>query len=157
MVRSGSNRLLLGCLLLVLVGAQLVHYGASPEGSPGYPDADALERDYDRFLGDPIYAWTEVVRRSSAGLVVRTGDVRLTVVGARPGVRPGDTVQVYGRLQPDHRVTPYKLVVSERSHLYYLYAISVVAAILTVALGHARWRFDRRTLAFVPRGGDDDA
>lgn len=157
MDRDGSKRLLLGCLLLVLLGAQLVHYGASPEGSPAYPGADALERDYDRFLGDPIYAWTEVVRRSSAGLVVRTGDVRLTVVGSGTVARPGDTVQVYGRIAPDHRVTPERLVVSERSHLHYLYAISVLAAMLTAALGHVRWRFDRRRFTFVPREGDGDA
>lgn len=120
MDRSGVRRFLFGCLLLGLLGAQLVHYGASPAGSPSYPGADALERNPDRHVGAEFYDWTHVVGRSPDGLVVRTGDIRLTVVDPTVTARPGDVLQVYGTLASERRVIPTRLVVSDWENLRYL-------------------------------------
>ncbi|MDX1744830.1 MAG: hypothetical protein R3324_02735 [Halobacteriales archaeon] len=154
MDRSVATRILFILVLGGLLGGQMVHYATSDNASP-YPEAEALDRDYDRYVGQLFYGWTDVVASTADGLVVETGDVRLTVRDTTVAARPGDVLQVYGTLAPDRSVVPHRLVVSTQSHLRYLYGISLVAALLTAGLGLRHWRFDRETLAFVPR--EDDA
>ncbi len=84
-------------------------------------------------------------------------DTDLTVVGAETTAEPGDVIQIYGTIQPDGTVAAERVVVSERTSLVQLYAVSIGALALTVVVFFRSWTVDRRRLTFVPREGDEDA
>ena len=157
-----GRRLAVATALALVLLAMALHYGAV---DARHDQADAGHRalaEYDRHVGETVYFWGRVADADADGTsitVAASGRTLAVTVNrwARPdrGVRPGDAVQVYGRLEPGGAVDAERVVVSPAAGLRYLYAVSAVGLLLALASFLRSWRFDTGRLAFVPREDED--
>jgi len=153
-----TRRALLSVVLVAALAAMAVHYGAVAESHDRYPSADALAGDYEAHVGDRVFMWTTVIAVDGRTLAVRSDPAETVVLDVTPapaGVEPGDVVQVYGTLEPDHRVDAHRVVVSERGNRRSMFAVSALAVLLTAGHVLREWTVDWRDLALVPRGERD--
>lgn len=135
----------------------MVHYaGAAPQRELTRESIVKLQSP-DAHVGETVHVWAEVTRNDDALVVLVGDDTDLTVVGAETTAEPGDVIQVYGTIQPDGTVAAERVVVSERTRLLRLYAVSIGALALTVVVFFRSWAVDLRRLVFVPRESGEDA
>ncbi len=156
-MHDGARRgLALAALALAFAGL-MFHYGAAAPQHELTEESVVKLESSGAHVGESVHVWASVEDNDDA-LDVRVGDdIGLTVVGAETTAQPGDSIQIHGTIRPDGTVAAERVVVSERSSLRRLYAVSTGALALTVALFFRSWTVDRRRLTFVPRGDDADA
>lgn len=153
-MREVHRRLAAAVVLLALLFATTVHYGAL-DARHDRTEVDAQRlRDYEANVGEPVFFWGRVVGSDGETLQVRAAS-RTFGVRTDRDPPPGSAVQVYGRLEPGREVTPERLVVSRPDALGRMYGVSVVGLLLAAAGFLRAWRVDLDRLAFVPREEDD--
>ncbi|MFB6299023.1 MAG: hypothetical protein ABEH65_02045 [Halobacteriales archaeon] len=160
-LREHVYRLAIGFGLVALLAGMFVHYGAVADAHHPSPTAAELRADYASHVGEQLYVWAQVIDRDADGITVRIGSppdgVVLSVPTTRSDIDSGDVIQLYGTIRPNRIVDPDRIVVSDRTGLTRLYAISAVAAIGTAVVFLRSWRFDRSRLVFAPREDDRGA
>jgi hypothetical protein len=146
-------------LLSVVVGAG-IHYSSAQSSHWPYPTGDELADGYEPAVGEQTLLFGEVhsinENDNTATVMVEhdTGSFEMRVTGLDASVDPGGTIQVYGTLRPDYTIAAQSAVVVNPagSSTTYKYAVSVVGALLVLAVFFGRWRFDTETRGFAPRG-----
>lgn len=155
------RRILLACLLVTALFGLSVHYDAREAAHSPYPTVEELRTDYDSHVGERAFLGNEVVAADPDNGTMTVVPSRsypsftMRVEGAARTVPPGGNVQVYGRLAPGRTVVADRVVAvnASRSAELYKYATSVLGAVLVLVAFFARWRVDRRTVAFEVRDG----
>lgn len=156
-MQDGAVRTVTLVALAVVFLGLMVHYGAvAPQQELVQQSATKLGSP-DAHVGESVHVWAEVQRNDDALVVLVGDDNEVTVVGAETAAEPGDSIQVYGTIQPDGTVAAERVVVSGQSSLRRLYAISIGALALTIGVFFRSWTVDIPGLAFVPREDDRDA
>lgn len=152
-------RVVLSTVLLVAIGVLGVHYSQSHDAHWPYPDDSDLAVSYDRYIGEKVFLFTEVesVDQETETATVTVGygsdTFPVEVQGFDDDVSPGGIAQVYGTVRPERTIQASEVVVvnpSAESGRYKL-GVSVVGALLVVAVFLRHWRIDLRTLSFETR------
>jgi hypothetical protein len=137
------------CLALLSLA---VGFGVQFDGTPAYPDADAIDEHYEDHVGERVHLWAGVVGERDGAVVVRVRSLELVLSSPPPSsVAPGDLIQVYGELRPDRRMETHAYHVQSPSDRRYMYGVSVVGGLLAAGAFLRRWRVDVDRLRFVPR------
>lgn len=156
------TRLLVAVVLLAGTIGLCVHYGATYEEGWPYPTGQQLATDYERHVGETALVFGEVRALEDGGTVVvramhSPGELTtdLVVTDVDEAVRPGSTVQVYGRLEPDRRMDAEEVVVTHRDRGYRdtLYALGTSLVGIALAVGSVAryWRVNTRELSMEAR------
>lgn len=153
------QRLVVCCLLLGVLGGLSVHYGATSDAHHPYPTVEALDAEYEEYVGQRALVFGRVVSAhpddGTVTITQRGTDLlgELTVVGADRELPRGASIQVYGTLEAGHRIDAANVVVINTSSgaELYKYAVSAVGALVVLVAFFSRWRFDRDSLAFEVR------
>lgn len=156
-MHDGARRVVALLALTVVFFGLMVHYGAvAPQHELTRESIVKLDSP-EAHVGETVHVWAEVQRNDGALVVLVDDRIDLTVVDTATRAEPGDSIQIYGTIQPDGTVAAERVVVSERSSLRRLYAISTGALALTIVVFFRSWTVDIRRLTFVPREEDADA
>jgi hypothetical protein len=154
---DGVRRVLALTVLVFVFSGLMLHYGGAAPQHELTRESIVKLQSPDAHVGETVHVWADVQRNDDA-LVVRVGDgTGTTVTGAETTAQPGDSIQIFGTIQPDGTVAAQRVVVSEQSSLRRLYGVSAGALALTVLVFVRSWTVDLRRLAFVPREDDTDA
>lgn len=149
------RRLAIALVLVVVLLALVVGFGARFNGSDAYPDPAAIDGDYAAHVGERAHLWTEAVGTEDGRLLVETEGLYLRVSAPSPSaVEAGDHVQLYGTFAPDRRFETATYHVQPSGGVRYMYGISVVGIALAAGAFLRRWRIDLENWQFVPRGGE---
>lgn len=142
--------------LLLSVGIMGVHYSKTAN-HVNYPSIDELQTNYDQFLGQETYYWMSVVEVRDDALIATPGEQgpRFTIRIQNPDAKVGDAIQVYGIIRPDYTIGAEKVIISEQERLITMFAISGIAAILTLVMFFRSWTIDWRAGMFKLRGEED--
>jgi hypothetical protein len=133
----------------------LVEYAESEEAHSPYPPRSDVAENYATYVGETYYTWATVVESNDETFTAEQGDLNLIVPQQTEGASNGDVVQVYGVLQPDNRVDPTSVVVSEAQSRVYMFGVSGLAAFITIGVFFRRIQIDIPTASFQPRDGKD--
>lgn len=155
MVRSIGLRFLLVLSLLVGTGGMLVEYAASEEAHSPYPPRSDVAENYATYVGETYYTWATVVESNDETFTAEQGDLTLIVPQQTEGASGGDVVQIYGVLQPDNRVEPISVVVSEARSRVYMFGVSGLAGLIAIGVFFTRIQVDLSTGSFQPRYDED--
>lgn len=142
-------------LILLLMGLQIglfLHYGRNARQCP--ENTACLATDYDRYVGETVREGGTVVSTSPPTIAIpyAPGErLELRLTNLPFPVRRGDSVSVYGELRPDRTVAVRDAARHPVRNLYYMYAISALAVVGTIALGLRHWRLDPNTLTVKRR------
>jgi len=150
-------------VLLAAVGGLCVHYDATFDDNAPYPPTDDLATEYENYVGEETLVFGDVDRvdadaeRATVRVDSDEGEFELLVRGFTERVQPGGVVQVYGTLEADYTISATNVAVVNPAggSKAYKYAVSVVGAVLVLALFFRRWRVDTESLAFELRSGSD--
>jgi hypothetical protein len=149
------NRLSIALVFLFALAALVVGFGVQFNGSDAYPSPSAIDDEYAAYVGDRTHLWTEAVGAENGTLLVETDGLSLRVSAPSPAaVEPGDRVQLYGTIAPDHRFETANYHVQSGDSIVYMYGVSVLGSILAAGLFLRRWRIDVEGRQFVPRGDE---
>lgn len=148
-------RLTLVTVLVLLAGAMCVHYEAVEDSHSPYPTIDQLHSDYSRYVGGTHYFWGVVSETTRDSFTTSYYDMEFVVSSTR-SVERGDVVQVYGTLRPNQRIDAERIVVSDPTGRSYMFAVSILAALLTFTTVARHWTLDGRLLSLTPRQAEDD-
>ncbi len=150
---AGDVRRLVATVALCLLAAGLlVGFAVRFDGTPVYPDADAIDANYADRVGDRVHLWGTVVGDEDGETVIAADDLRLRVTDPPPSaVERGDQVQVEGRLRPDRRLETRSYDVITGGERVRLYAVSAVGGLVAAGAFLRRFRLDRERWVFVPR------
>jgi len=153
--RRTVRRLLILVGLCLAAGMLVVGFGAGFNGTDAYPDAGAIDADYDAHVGETLHVWGDVTAIEDGHVVVTADTLSLRVTAPGPGdVSVGDQIQAYGRLTPDRRLVTTAYDVQSPAALRNMYAVSIVGIGLAGGAFLRRWRVDTDRWAFVPREDD---
>lgn len=148
--------------LLAALGGLCIHYADTAGAHHPYPTQDDLATDYDAYVGEDVrlFATVKQVDEAADTATVRVdssaGSFRMTVDAFDVQVNPGGVVQVYGTLRANHEITAQNVAVVNPAGASkaYKYGVSVVGALLVLAVFFRSWEFDADVLAFeVGRDG----
>lgn len=158
MVAKVRSRLLLSLVVAgVLMGMFILGGAGLPFAPDTGPETGAIEESYPEYVGTSITLTGEVRDADRNLIAIGDGDDALELKVEGPdsiSFESGEEVTLYGELQPNRVIT-----VEDERHLttrstwevQYMYGISLLGVLLTVAVGLNYWRFDLGRLAFVPR------
>lgn len=153
-IRGIALVLVLGLLvaLFVLGGA---NWPAEPVDDIG-PDGETLEADYDAYVGEAILTGGTAVGDDRVHLEPEDTELVVTLErtdGEPPDLEPGADVTLYGEIGPDETIVvdPDHLATRMPWEVYYMYAISLLGAVITTVFALNYWRFDRRAFVLEPR------
>lgn len=158
-----DRRARLAVAVVLLVGAVglCVHYGATYEEGWPYPTGEQLADDYGSHVGETALVFGEVraVDATEGTIRIRVmhspGELTttLTVSGVNEHVEPGGVVQVYGTLEPGHRMAAESVVVNTRDRGAMLYTLgaSVAGIAVVVASVGQYWRVNTDELSIEAR------
>ena len=140
---------------LCLAAASLVvGFGVAFNGTDAYPDAGAIDADYDAHVGETVHLWGTVTA-TDGGVEVTAGTLSVRVTDPGPDeVAVGDQIQVYGRLAPDRRLVTTASDVQSPDALRAMYGVSILGIAVAGGAFLRRWRVDTDRWAFVPREGE---
>jgi len=141
---------LLGVLVstFVLYGAGVARYGGPPY------DKETVINDPGRTIGETVEFEGTVSQSGPVVVGIEVDGERHQVrVANAPDVEPGDVLVLVGTVQSDGVIDANRnrSIVLDPWELQYLYAISVLGAVLVAARIANQWRFDRGRLYFEPR------
>lgn len=142
-------------LVLGLLVATLVQYGAGKANDRSLSEPRHVLNNWDDYTGEDVYLWASVVETNDDAVVIAAGGVRLTITAAIPRATPGDTIQVYGTARNNHRIDPTRTIVAAESGTHYMYGVSILAVILTITAFFRHWRLDTAHWSFARRRSDD--
>lgn len=146
------ERLLVVSVLLLALGGMMVHYGAVHEAHFPYTPTTDLRDDYTAHLGEMTYFWAEVTAVGEDRFEVENFALQMTVHGPTDGLQPGDTVQVYGSVQPGRTIAAERVVVSNQLNRLSMFVLSALAPVVLALVWWRHWWFDWRTLTVRRRG-----
>jgi len=144
-MRRTALRLLAVALLIGATVAATAAYASDRADRRPYVTGAELATDHDAHVGERAYVWTTVVAVTDDGVVVEAGGARVLVTGVTATVDPGDTLQVYGVVEPDGRIAADRTVATTPARLRYTYVVSGAAALLVAGVVLRYWRIDVRT------------
>jgi hypothetical protein len=149
----------LAVLLAALCGLFVAGGAGWPTPTSPQPSYEELDRNYDAHVEETAEISGTVVGTDpvvaefgyDAG-VFEEATYRLELTNAPP-VEAGDNVLVYGELRPDRTVAvdAERTVVREPWERRYMFAVSLLAALLVAARLVNGWRLRPRKLRIVPR------
>jgi hypothetical protein len=152
-------RLALLVLLLTGVLGLIVYYDVTEDAHEPYPSPSEIGAEYDQYVGEKVLLWGTVqstapsTSEARISVMTATGPMTMTVEGFDAEVSPGGSVQVYGQLKPEQRVTATNIVVVNPagSSTTYKYVSSALGALLVLIQFFRHWRVDIKSLAFEVR------
>lgn len=153
------QRAFVALALLFTLGVMCVHAAETAEKRWPYPDATELSTDYEDYVGDEVLVFGTVTAVHGDELTIETGGgnerVSLTVTGTAVDIKPGSSVQVYGRLEPDRQLTAERIEVVNDSTAaeLYKYGVSAVGTLIFLVAFFRYWRVDAGTWTFKSRDG----
>lgn len=142
---------LIGVLLLV-VFAMAVHYGAAWEERKPHAGTGDIDRNYEQHIGETVFYWFTVVDTRGTRITIESDPLTLRL-NRQLTVDVGDTIQVYGVLRPNREIDPIRIVNRRMTDERYMFAVSVFAALLTAGMALRDWRFTLDSLVFRRRDG----
>ena len=146
-------------VLLGALGGLCIHYATTASNHHPYPTQDELATDYDASIGEDVRLFATVKRvddgseRATVRVDSSEGSFQMTVDRFDARVQPGGVVQVYGTLQADREITAQTVAVVNPAGASkaYKYGVSVVGALLVLAVFFRSWEFEADALAFEVR------
>lgn len=167
MLVSRLGRVSAVLVLLVVLGGLCVGFGIpnSVGTNPASADADDLALDYGSHVGSVAHVGGTVVETSPvvieadydyvAGGTRHEGTLRLTIHDVSRSVTVGQTLRTYALVQPDQELTARETVVVPRWQFWYMYAVSALAGVWTLARLHRTWTLDPSTFSLTRRDGGE--
>lgn len=149
--------LVLGLLLSGLFGLAVWYGTLEPAPSAwDLPDAEDLDRDRDRYVGERVQVRGDVVQLDPVVIHADygvSGDVRLRIVGLDTSIplREGIALWVYGVAEADLTVRSNNAFTVPGRGIWYTYMVSFLAGLWVLARIVRHWRFDPSSLALVRR------
>ncbi|WP_238717376.1 Slp family lipoprotein [Natronorubrum halophilum] len=155
------GRLLAGVVLGALLGGCLLWAGATP-GDPlesAYPDEVEVTPTPEAYVGEQVVLGGRVVDTDPVVIATRaSGYGRFTLVNADDRLQNadgplerGDRVTAFGTLEADSTLVVERTTTRKSSETGYMLAVSAIAGLWVAGRFIRGWRFDRATLAFIPR------
>lgn len=164
MLESRVSRVVTLCGLLGVLAVLAVWFGIPSPLDPRLgqtPTADHLASAPDASVGQYVQVTGTVVRTDPvivtaeyeywSGDRYRTGQLEVTVTGLTTTVTPGQTLQVYGVVQPDGTIDATTSVVIPPANRQYMYGISALAGLWVLARLVRDWTVAWDTLAIEQR------
>ncbi|MCO8265165.1 hypothetical protein NKF06_00825 [Haloferax sp. AB510] len=141
---------LLGCLfgLMVWFGSL-----APAPGVGAYPGSEELGTDYDAWVGDQVSLTGTVIDTDPLTISAEYGageQVRLRVTDAAVDAQQGDSLSVYGVVEPDRTIRSLNAYTVPPGNYLYMYAVSFLAGLWVLGRIIRSWRLDE-TWSLVPR------
>lgn len=116
-----SRRLAIALVLLAATAGLAVVDAATSDQRRGYPSDEQIVTDYDGVVGEQAFVIgpVESVGETAATIRLRHLEaertLRVTGIDRSLDVRPGGTIQVLGRLDPENRLVAERVVVVNRT------------------------------------------
>ncbi len=162
-----SGRVLAAFVLGALLVGSLVWVGATaadPLESP-YPDETEVTPEPEAYVGEQVVLGGFVVDTDPVVIATRaSGHGRFTLVDADDHLQNAagpldvdDRVDAFGTLEDESTLVVERTTTRQPSETAYMYVVSAIGGLWVVGRFVRGWRFDRSTLAFVPRRRDDDS
>lgn len=134
----------LAVLVVLLFGLAIWFGSLGPAPALGdYPDPSDLGAQYDRYLGDRATV-SDVVRTTDPVTIHPTygaGDSLVLEITDLPfTVNEGDTLRVFGVVEPEHTIRTIHAFTVPRSGLLYTWSISFVAGLWVLGRLLRQWR-----------------
>lgn len=143
--------IIIGILLLTLTTG-CVGYGVRYNGSEAYVNASEISANYPSHIGESVHIWGEVIAEDGGTVIIESGNLRLQVTEpATSDVQPGDSIQVYGALQPDRKLTTVSYYTQSPVDQQYMYIVSLFGVVVAIVSFLRRWRVDITNARFEPR------
>lgn len=145
---------------VVLVGLT-IWAGASPAEpmeQPG-PDETDVTPNPSEYVGEQVTLGGFVVETEPIVIATRaSGHGQFTLENGDSSLRTadgplerGDHVSAFGTLEDESTLATERTVTRDSSEAGYMYAVSLLGGLWVVGQFVRDWRFDRETIAFVPR------
>ncbi|WP_338738793.1 hypothetical protein [Haloplanus salilacus] len=144
-------RVFVTLLLVSSATGLLIHYDDAEDSHTEYPTIDELSTNYGGYVGSEIHFWGEVTAVTENSFTTEYYWLSFEVVNSETEVRIGDTVQVYGTLETDQRISAQNVVRSDPMGREYMFGVSAIAATFTLLVFFRYWEFDRLTLTLRAR------
>lgn len=162
MLTTPRSRVAAVLALLGLLFGLCVWYGTlAPAPELGaYPDQEDLDERYDAYVGDRATLSGQVVDTDPVTVVTNVGadePFRVTVTDLSTPVREGETLWVYGVVEPGRTIRAADaFTVAPGGNRYALW-VSFLAGLWVLARIARHWRFDVDGWALEPRDGERDS
>ncbi|WP_416840388.1 hypothetical protein [Haloferax sp. DFSO52] len=142
---------LLGCLL----GLMIWFGSLAPDPAVGaYPSTTELGIEYDVWVGEQASLTGTVIETDPLTIVAEYGSgeqVRLKVTGAAIDAQQGDTLAVYGVVEPNHTIRALNAYTIPASNYLYMYVVSFLAGVWVLGRLIRTWRIDWGSWSLEPR------
>lgn len=159
------GRLFAGVLLLGLLSGSLLWAGTTPEDplSSPYPDEAEVTPSPESYVGEQVRLGGIVVDTDPVVIATRaSGYGRFTVVGAEDHrlnadgpLERSDRVTAVGTLEDESTLAAERVMTGGAAETRAMIVVSFVGGLWVAGRFVRDWRFDRSTLAFVPRETTD--
>ena len=159
-----SGRVLAAFVLGALLVGSLVWVGATAADplESQYPDETEVTPEPEAYVGEQVVLGGFVVDTDPVVIATRaSGYGRFTLVDAddrlQNAVGPldvDDRVAAFGTLEDESTLVVERTTTRQPSETAYMYVVSAIGGLWVVGRFLRGWRFDRSTLAFVPRRDD---
>ncbi|WP_235920716.1 hypothetical protein [Natronorubrum halalkaliphilum] len=161
------GRILAAVVLAALLGGCLLWAGATP-GDPidgAYPDEVEVTPAPESYVGEQVSLGGQVVDTDPVVIATRaSGYGQFTLVGADERLQnadgpldEGDRVTAFGTLEDESTLVVERTTTRQRAETRYMLVVSAIAGLWVAGRFVRGWRFDRETLAFVPRAQSSEA
>lgn len=161
MLTTVRGRLGLLLTLVALLFGLAVWYGSlAPAPALGaYPSQEHLATDYDRYLGERVTVDGSVQTTDPVTITAEYGagqTIRLTVTGLSTSVSEGETLRVYGVVEPDSTIRAINAFTVPRRGLWYTWTVSFVAGLWVLGRIIRYWKLDTGDWTLEPRAAEDE-
>lgn len=119
------------------------------------PTVEQLREDYEAFIDEDVHVAGKVINTDPT--VISYGQppddvVEIYITGVDKRIRQGDTLRVYGTVQPGNTIHAIRVITITRVGRMYMYSISVVAGLWILSRFLRDWTFDIDEQGFTRRG-----
>ncbi|UVE50744.1 hypothetical protein KU306_02310 [Haloferax larsenii] len=151
MRRLAGLLVLLGCLFALMVAFGTL----SPNPEVGaYPEDEHLGANYGAWVGEKANFWGTVVKTNPT-VVENTFDdgkvIRLRLSDTDTEVHLGDSVAVFGVVEPNHTLRVLNMYVIPATNFTYMYTVSFAAGVWVLVRLVRTWRIDPQSWSLEPR------
>ncbi len=159
MLATFKHRLAVVIILTVLLISLFVWYGSlKPEPDVHrYPRAEDLIKDEEKYVGQEVEVGGRVVSTTPLIIEIEHGDDtrELYITGADEEPNKNDRVTVFGTLEDENTIAASEIIVKPFINYFYMYAVSVVAALWILFRISRQFRWDGEGKIFMKREGPD--
>ncbi|WP_247730637.1 hypothetical protein [Halovivax limisalsi] len=156
------GRLLTISILLIALGGLFVGSGMLSPGSAAnsFPSEEQVGQQPTDYIGQQVFLKGDVVETDPIVIEVKhdAGSTTISVRGATDALQPGsgsidrgDEVSAFGTLTGPSTLVAERTLTREPWEAWYMYAVSFFGGLWVLGRFVTQFRFDRETLAFVPR------